>query len=320
MIWIISIWFNRGYSKNIKIKNLLKGISIGTVIILFIYALLPENLRFSRALILFGSISSLIITLFNRSVAHLINFLPHKFRRNKKIKIAIIGLQNEITRVKQIILNAQINTDTIESIAPSEETQSDYHIANLNQLNELIGIHKIDEIIFCAKNLPSNQIINTMFWLSDLNVNFKIAQPETFAIIGSNSIETAGELYTIEINLITKENNIRNKRVFDITLSTLLLTTSPLIFLFSKIPFKLINNSMNVLLGFKTWVGYSKKSNVSTNQLPKIKEGILTPLDLGSKKEISDSFIRHSNMVYAKNYTVLNDAKILLKGFKHIGR
>ena len=80
------------------------------------------------------------------------------------------------------------------------------------------------------------------------------------------------------------------------------------------------NNSFKVLLGLKTWVGYYKKSNVNVENLPVIKEGILTPLDLRSILEPTDSNINKTNMVYAKNYTIWNDLNILLKGFKQIGR
>ena len=320
LIWITSIWFNGGYSRQIKLTSLLKGITIGTLIILVLYALLPENLRFSRALILIGTATTFAAIYLNRILVHFIKFFPQKFKQNRKLKIVIVGLINEINRVQQIIAESEVKPNLIGSVAPSGDSQADYHIGSINQLKEIIKIHKIDEIVFCAKDIPSNQIIGTMLQLTKFNIDFKIAQPKTLSIIGSNSIETAGELYTVEINAISKENNIRNKRIFDIITSILILITSPLILLLLKMSFKLINNSVNVLLGCKTWVGYYKKSDVNIGNLPKIRDGILTPLDLGSKKEQSDSFINNSNMVYAKNYTIWNDLNILLKGFKQIGR
>lgn len=320
LIWVLSIWFNGGYSKQIKILQLVKANIIGTLIILIFYALIPESLRFSRALILIGAVITLLITSLNRVIIHFIGFFPQKFKRNKKLRIIIIGLIDEIERVENIITEAEIKPHIIGKVAPSNQLQRDYHFGSLNQLEEIIQIHKIDEIVFCAKDIPSNQIISTMLKLSILNIDFKIAQPDTLSIIGSNSIETAGELYTIELNSISKPANIRNKRFFDIITSTFILIFSPLILLFFKISSKLINNSVRVLLGCKTWVGYYKKSDVNINNLPKIKDGILTPLDLGSKKELTDSFIYNSNLVYAKNYTFWNDLNILLKGFKQIGR
>ncbi len=316
----LSIWFNGGYSKQIKILQLVKANIIGTLIILIFYALIPESLRFSRALILIGAVITIIITSLNRLIIHFIGFFPQKFKRNKKLRIIIIGLVNEIKRVENIITEAEVKPHIIGKVAPSDQLQSTYHFGSVNQLEEIIQIHKIDEIVFCAKDIPSNQIISIMLKLSILNIDFKIAQPDTLSIIGSNSIETAGELYTIELNSISKPTNIRNKRFFDIVTSIIILILSPLVFLFFKISSKLINNSVRVLLGCKTWVGYYNKSDVNTINLPKIKDGILTPLDLGSKKELTDSFIYNSNLVYAKNYTFWNDLNILLKGFKQIGR
>jgi FlaA1/EpsC-like NDP-sugar epimerase len=269
LIWIGSIFFNGGYSKQIRILQLIKANIIGTLIILVLYALLPEELRFSRALILIGAVITLLTTSFNRVIIHYIKFFPQRFKRNKRLRIIIVGLIDEINRVENIITEAEIKPLIIGKVAPSNESQKDYHFGSINQLEEIIQIHKIDEIVFCAKDIPSNQIISTMLKLSFLNIDYKIAQPDTLSIIGSNSIETAGELYTIELNSISKLSNIRNKRFFDIISSFLLLIFSPLILLSLKISFKLINNSVRVLLGCKTWVGYYKKSDVDTANLPK---------------------------------------------------
>jgi hypothetical protein len=49
-----------------------------------------------------------------------------------------------------------------------------------------------------------------MLDLSPLDVDYKIAPPESISIIGSNSIHTAGDLYVVNINAITKPSNKRN--------------------------------------------------------------------------------------------------------------
>ena len=51
-IWLISIYFAGGYKRPVKLENVGKGILTGTIIILLIYSLLSENLRFSRAIII----------------------------------------------------------------------------------------------------------------------------------------------------------------------------------------------------------------------------------------------------------------------------
>lgn len=320
LIWIISIWLNGGYSKQIRFIKILKGIGIGTIFILAIYALLPETLRFSRVLIIAGATLTIILSALNRFIVHFIDFIPQKFKRRKKLRIVIVGYIEEINRVKKIISEAEISPLIIGHVSPTKEKEEKYHIGSINQLEEMIKIHRVDEIVFCAKDIPSTQIISNMLSLANYNLDYKIAQPDTFTVIGSNSIETVGELYSIEINSITNAKNIRNKRLFDITASLLMLISSPLLLLFFKIPLNLINNSVNVLLGNKTWIGYATKSEVNIDQLPKIKEGILTPLNAGSQKELTDSFIKNANLAYAKNYNFWVDLNILLKGYKQIGR
>jgi len=92
-----------------------------------------------------------------------------------------------------------------------------------------------------------------------------------------------------------------------------------LLLILPKFRINLLNNTFNVLFNKKTWVGYYLQ-NTDSNNLPKIKKGILSPIDLLKDNNISDIYIKNSNMVYAKDYNIWNDFKILLKGFKNIDR
>jgi GT2 family glycosyltransferase len=320
LIWILSLWFNGGYSKNLKFKNTVSGIITGSIIILIFYALLPTELRFSRALIIIGTLSSLFLAVTNRYVAHYLPFIPHKFINNKKVRMVIAGVKDEIERVKRIIEQTKIIPQIVGYVSPTQSSHSSYYLGDIEQIEEIIKIHRIDEIVFCAKNIPAHKIMNTMLNVSCYDVDFKIAQPETLSIIGSNSINTSGDLYAVEINSIARENNIRNKRFFDIISSTLILTISPLLLLLSKNSFNLINNSFKVLLGFMTWVGYYQDDKIKTNHLPKIKDGVLSPVILVNKTDTNQTVFNNTNMIYAKNYTVWNDLRILLKGINQLDR
>jgi hypothetical protein len=90
--------------------------------------------------------------------------------------------------------------------------------------------------------------------------------------------------------------------------------------LLSKNSFNLINNSFNVLLGFITWVGYYQDDKIKTNHLPKIKDGVLSPVILLKKTDPNQTVFNNANMIYAKNYTVWNDLRILLKGINLLDR
>ena len=124
-------------------------------------------------------------------------------------------------------------------------------------------------------------------------------------VIGSNSINTQGELYAFELNSINKPENIRNKRLFDIISSIILFF--PVLILVSRNFLGLIRNILSVLFGLKSWVSYH--SSGEKDGLPKIKKEPKSCFT--SKSKNSDLTIFKLNMLYAKEYRLKNDLDIL---------
>ena len=81
---------------------------------------------------------------------------------------------------------------------------------------EIIKIHKIDEIIFASNDISSKSIIKLMLELPEKNIDYKIAPPESLSVIGSSSINSAGNIYMVEFNSVTKAKNKRTsvERIF----------------------------------------------------------------------------------------------------------
>jgi lipopolysaccharide/colanic/teichoic acid biosynthesis glycosyltransferase len=193
-------------------------------------------------------------------------------------------------------------------------------IGHLGQIQDIITIHRIDEVIFCAKDVPAQVIIDKMSELKDQQVDYKIAPPESLSIIGSNSINTSGDLYVIDINAITKMSNRRNKRLLDIIVSTILLILYPIDLFFVRHPFRLLINLLSVLISRKSLVGYSTHSEPDDQHLPEIRKGILTPIDAFEDKDISPEASVRLNIMYARDYKITNDLKIIVKGFRELGK
>ncbi len=76
--------------------------------------------------------------------------------------------------------------------------------------------------------IPSGSIIDKMSELKHMQVDYKIAPAESLSIIGSNSINTSGDLFALELNSIDKTANRRNKRFLDIVASITLLLSLPI--------------------------------------------------------------------------------------------
>ena len=319
LIWIISIYYSGGYDKPLKIWKYMRGILIGTLVILVIYALLPENLRFSRALILLGTAWTFVGTLTWRLFLHLMGSSDYQLDLNRKKRIVIVGEKNEADRVTQLLGQTQIKPEIIGYVSP-ETDYDDPFIGSIDQIAEISRIHKLDEILFCAANISSHHIIRIMTRLTGVAVNYKIAPPESLSIIGSNSINSSGELYTIHFNSIKKESNLRSKRLFDIITSFILILTFPLWIGFIKRPFHALTNMAQVLSGIKTMVGYETGPNVDVSSLPKLRKGVLTPAISYKNKDSNSEMVEKLNIIYARDYKPSNDIALLRKGFRSLGK
>ncbi len=321
LILLVSVFLSGGYDRPVRLPKIFQGLFIGTVIILTVYALLPESYRFSRALIVFGASWGLLSMFGIRFLLHLLKFKSFRLGINLNKRFAIVGHKEEAERVAELLRKADMNPGFIGLVGISEDTSTkEGFIGYLDQIKDIINIYKIDEVIFCAKDLPAQNIIDKM---SDLNVSqieFKIAPPESLSIIGSKSINTSGDLYIVDLDSITKQNNKRSKRFLDIVVSILLLITFPIGMIISRKPGGYIRNVFYVLFGRKTWVGYRITKNSTDHKLPKIRPGILNPTDILKNKDISNETIDRLNLLYARDYKVINDLNILIKGFRNLGR
>ena len=319
LIWLITNYYTGSYEKPVKLKNILAGIVIGTMIILTFYALIDVKFRFSRALILIGAAYATFVMLLIRVILHsLKKFTKYSIYSRRVNKIAIVGEIQEARRVEQILNQISLKTQVVGYISPENEKNN--CLGTLKQIDEIVQIHKLDEVIFCAKNLSTENIISRMLTLSNLNIQVKIAPEDSTSIIGSNSINTAGDLYTINLNTITKAKNQRFKTLFDKILSFFFLIFYPFIFWFVNNKIGFIRNIFLVLIGKYSWVGFHYSKNITENSLPNIKKGVLSLVDTLKTQESSSKIKKSLNVSYAKNYRVTTDFFVIFRGFSHLGR
>ncbi|HRO76076.1 MAG TPA: glycosyltransferase, partial [Crocinitomicaceae bacterium] len=316
LTWMLSVLFQGGYDKVLKVGNYLKGIVYATGVLLIVYALLPKEYQFSRLFILAAALWAFSYYLFSRLALQWLFGDKFKLAGTRTKKFIIVGTPEESQRVEKLIRQTANQISTVYFVS-SEEQISKNQIGRINQLDSLIKEYKIDEIIFCAKDCSASVILEWMNQLNNSSLDFKIAQPDTVYLIGSNSIETSGDLYMLNINQINSEKNIRYKRLFDIFGSLILTLGLPISIWFFKNKRNYIQNLISILLGKKSFVGYiTDESKSTTNNLPLIKKGILTP---DTTNSLSDkNTLNKVNLIYARDYSISKDLKILLKNFKKL--
>ena len=292
---------------------------IGTLILAAVYGFLDLEYRSSRILIILGMIWAFLSTTALRVLIHFIRFGNFGFDNEKAKHSIIVGSQKESDRVLGLIHQAQVRTNFIGMVAPKGFDEPEIYLSSLEQLDEVVQIYKVDEIIFCSKDIAAREI---MLWMTKLGskLEYKIVPEESISIIGSSSKNSAGELYTIDIQFgIAQIQNQRNKRVTDLLLAFFFLLTYPISFWFVKNKMNFLYNIFRVIRGKKTWVGYSQNKK-ETEHLPKIRAGILNPIDGIHLTEVNQPTIQRLDFLYAKDYSTVDELEIIWRGFKELGR
>ncbi len=317
LIWLLNIYYQGGYDKPFKLKSSYLGTFIGTVVILSIYALLPKSYQFSRLFILVGAVITGSYFILSRILLALSIGGKYALTKSSQKTFAIIGSPLEINRVEQLLKQSATVTSKIVAISATDK-KNDNQVGTISQLDQIVHLNPIDEIIFCAKDITSNQIISWMVELNKYPIDFKIAHPDSLFLIGSNSTNTNGELYTLDLYNINTPKNKRNKRTFDFLTALGILTLTPCIIWSYQNKKQLFKNLLACLIGKKTWVGLSLHQKQQLHNLPKISNGIFSP----TYKIHSDDELRMEklNLIYARDYSFFKDWEILKSNWKNIDK
>ena len=319
VIWLAVIFFTGGYEKPYKIRKAALGILSGTVIILVLYALLPESFRFSRGQILADMLWGLITLPLLRYILYLSGIKSFKSGNKFNKRFLVIGDPEETERVAKILNESIIEPDFIGKVTHLDNgLKPEGFLGNILQVKDIINIYKIDEVIFCSKNVTQQTIIDKMAAWKPEKVTYKIAPEDSLSIIGSNSIHANGELYTVEINAVYSNANKRNKRVLDLILSFIFLVLSPILMFFMQRKKGFFRNIFSVLTGAKSWVGCKPTMQRQAFQ-DMIKPGVLSPID-GMKDSVNDDIIKKLNLLYIRDYSLLHDMNLIFLGFRNLGR
>lgn len=316
--WIFALKIAGAYQKEQNVRKVFTGMISGTIAISVLYAFAPEGFRFSRALILLGAINGAILLSAFRIFLHAIKHKNLKYGQSLPFNTVVVGSEEEVLRVKKLLQQSQVPHTFIGFLHPEQKLAHPQCIGRLDQLKEVITIFQVTEVIFCAKDVASSSIIQMMSTLGNEQVNFKIVPEESLYIIGSNSRNTNGELYTIELKMsLAEKATQQSKRSLDILSCLVLLPFMPILYVIQANKKGFIYNWFQVLTGRKTWVSYfSHQTNVE--HLPGLRPGVLHPAGCINllKTGIEPQLI---NLRYARDYHYQMDIDLILDNLKNLG-
>jgi len=304
VIWTFVLWFVGYYQKTSWQKKIV-GVLSGLGIVLIGYALLADDYRSSRVIILVGAFISFIIT----SITGYIRKMGSTAIRPKNILIvAKKDIADEIiaglSKLKMLS-----NILGVVNPTPKAEKSLDY-LNDITQLSSLSKVLKADEIIFSSENMSMKEIMKQMVDL-DSKLSYKIAGDDSLSILGSNSKNSNGELYSVDIKYNLNDGYyLHTKRVFDISVGLLMMLLFPVLILINKLQIVgYLKNIFSLIVGQKTAVGY-RGERIHYQNLPDLSSSMMRIIDKGNPK--------NDNMHYARDYTILKDIEVLLVNLKNL--
>ena len=194
---VLSVFLTGGYKLPSKLMDVIKGIALSTVAILVIYSLLPQNFRFSRAVVLLGGLSALIIIPLYRFLLSIPEpgLIVNPLARTRRT--IIVGDEEGLNNIRNLIEDSEANSIIVGRVSTRHDDPGNDVLGNLEQIKEVIRINRINEIIFSTRGLTASQIINSVHLLSDCNVTIKIAPSGEKLIIGSKSVNHRKEIFPV---------------------------------------------------------------------------------------------------------------------------
>lgn len=310
---ILSSFLSGTYDKPFLPFRLFRGGLVGTVLLFAAYAFFPKDWQFSRAILALGSAWAIGGTLLFRFVMGKMGYSRFSFNPLTQRRVLLVGSNLECERINNLLINTGIEHTLLGKVNPEDE-KGDGFIGGLHQLMELVEIYSANLVIFSSMDVPASLIMKKMSEFSEMPVQVKIAPSTSEFIIGSDSKNEPGELFTMDVQYnIAEKYNQRRKRVFDIIFGLLLWVLTPIILvssIFNNRVWNLYKNSLVVFFGRKTWISYDGLK--SSELLPKMKPGVITP----SANWTNTFFEGDVNFLYAREFEVSKDIYILYEYIK----
>lgn len=311
-IFLIASFYSGLYDKGYKQSRLVRSTVIAALILLSGYALLPETLRFSRGILVFGIVLAFIMMNVLRQLFIKWRLLETSDEDEERRQTIVVAGEKDFMNITGIMQNAGMPERVLGrvDVRLAENTLA---LGNIQQLPGLVKKYRVKEIIFCENGLSIKEIIAIIKELPS-GIRNKFHASGSSSIVGSDSKNVSGDYVTaVKKYSIAKPINRRNKRLLDILVSLLFIISFPVHFALQKKPFRFYKNIFDVLLRRKTWVGYAS----AKNELPAIRKGIITSTELPAQlNELPEESLRKTDEWYASSHSLLLDLQKIRNGYK----
>ncbi len=315
LVYLTVAYYTGLYDRYYKLKNLLRSTFIATLVLLALYALLPETLRFSRGIVVFGALGAFVLTGIFRWLLVKASVLKQPPEDLSRPYILIAASEAEYEVLEKFLSERGMNDKIIGRVA--ELGKEPNQILTLNNVSRTADALDAREIIFCSGKLTNKKIIDAVQQLGG-KIKCRFHEAGSSSIVGSDASTSSGEIMAGEKYNLEQAGHRRIKRLLDFSSALFFLVTFPVnIFLVKNIK-GFFTNCWSVLMGNKTWIGYFTEDK----KLPQLRKAVLGGSGFPVKRKqaaLPEEGLHMIDRWYALNYDVMQDIKIIFSRFRWLG-
>jgi GT2 family glycosyltransferase len=315
VFYLITAYYAGLYDKWYKRSELVSSTLIATIVLLAAYALLPENYRFSRGIILFGALLAFVLIGLLRWILVLSGLIRDSNEKEDRPNTLITGSKEEYEKTLQLMKDAGLQERVIGRVAVTEDDV--FGIGYWKKIQLLSDVIPFREVIFCEGTLSFKDIIEAIQLLPRQTV-IKFHASGSLSIAGSNSKDTSGEFVSKENGFkLSHPHNQRLKRLIDVAIALAGLITFPVHLFIIKKPFSFFANCFSVLFAKRTWIGYA----VQEKTLPSLRKAVITcnGIPLSAKQQLPAESMQMVDYWYARDYAPSTDFKLIKSAWRNLG-
>ena len=315
LVFLITSYYLGLYDNGYRQRQLNRVTLISLLILLSGYSLLPETLRFSRGILVFGTLLAFILISISRALLVHWQVIESSDEDDEHRQTVIVGTEKEFLAARELMMEAGMEERVLGRVEVMDNSDGSA-VGTIRQLGALIKMYPIREVVFCQGKLTFATIIETLNQIpSHTRIKFHAASSNS--IIGSDSKDVSGKI--ISANKAMKLSlpiNRRNKRSIAIVIALVFLMTFPVHLITQKNRVRFFRNVIMVLFLRGEWVGYA----ASVEGLPMIRQGVLTTTGLPPKfNSLPLQSLESTDIWYATTYNVLEDIKLIWRGYQYLG-
>ncbi len=315
VFYLITAYYAGLYDRWYKRSELIRSSVVATIVLLAAYALLPEQYRFSRAIILFGALLAFVLISILRWVLVITNVLNSNKDKEERYNTIIASSLSEYEQPVRLLKEAGLHQRVLGRLSVNGDEESS--LGSLKKMQTISTVVPFREIIFCQGKLSFTDIINSMQLLPK-NISARIHAAGSSSIVGSDSKDTSGESVSKENGYkLADPYNRRLKRLADVVISFLGIISFPVQLFIIKKPLSFFKNCFLVLFAKKTWIGYT---SIQKN-LPPLYPAVIAcnGIPVSAGQQLPKESLYMMDYWYARDYDPASDLKLLWKVYRNMG-